>query len=129
MLQLREDQIDVLQGLRERRFVERLESHLRFFFPSECAALEGDLVDTITFGVRRARAHSFDSERDVVKYLNLMFVFGRGFDSPPPPWAEEGLNGAGDQRRRMRALYRAALRHEDEGRGPLGAMHEGTTDA
>jgi hypothetical protein len=32
-------------------------------------------------GVLRAKAYGIQAERDMVKYLNLMFVFGRDFDT------------------------------------------------
>ena len=94
MLIIREPQFKVIHRKRSRVFAERLAEHLKKYFPEECAAMpDTDLVEIIDHGKTRALHYDFRSEKDVCKYLNLMFTFGRDFDRDPAfPWAAELLN-------------------------------------
>jgi len=70
--------------------------HLRRHFPEATAAL-GDraLSVLVDDGTRRAMHYGFVSERDVCKFLNLMFTFGRHFDQDPrQAWARPFLEAA-----------------------------------
>jgi hypothetical protein len=43
--------------------------------------------------VDRAKVYDIDSERDVCKYIDIMYTFGRDFDIDPEiPWASKILN-------------------------------------
>ncbi len=86
--------------------------HLNKHFPKNCAALgEAGVREAIGAGIASAKKYGIVSERDVCKYINLMFAFGRDFDVDPKlPWAAQILRtrvyeSPGD---RMRALYETA---------------------
>jgi len=94
-------------------FVARMRVHLRKFFPEQCDALgEVKTGQLIEFGITRAREHGFEAERDVCKYIDLMFTFGREFDrNPGLPWAQQILRNRApaDPDRRMRWLHATAI--------------------
>ena len=84
--------------------------HLRKFFPKQCAALgELQLRETIGHGIRRAAHYGITAKRDVCKYIDLMIVFGRDFDSDKRfRWAREILDRQGNSFAKMKALLPAA---------------------
>jgi hypothetical protein len=94
MLLIRDEQLSALLGVRQKEYERRLAAHLRKYFSETCAELgEGGLRDAVRYGIQRAKSYGIDAERDVVKYLNLMFVFGRDFDTDPRfPWAASMLH-------------------------------------
>jgi hypothetical protein len=73
-----------------------MEVHLRTFFPERCAELGEDGVrGAVAYALARAAQYDITSERDVCKFLNLMFVYGFSFDVDPElPWAAAILNDA-----------------------------------
>ena len=80
--------------------VARVCDHLERCFPHRCRALGPDGVrEAVDHGIARAAAYGIRSERDVCKYVDLMFVFGRDFDLPAEqPWAAKILATAGARR-------------------------------
>lgn len=121
MWKLRREQLRVLEGAARRAFEERLAAHLRTYFPGQCQALgEAGVREAIVYGVGRAARWGFTGEREVCKYLNLMFTFGRDFDTDPAlPWAAWNLGLGSPPSQRMARLYQAALAREARGRGFL----------
>lgn len=120
MLVLRNAQLAALGASAQRRFEERLLAHLERFFPHLCAQLgEAGLRQLCQDGIARARTYGLRSERDLCKYINLILVFGPGFDREQP-WAAEilELNSAPGQR--MEKIYAAALERlgDDQGINP-----------
>jgi hypothetical protein len=77
------------------RFLSDMRAHIERCFPEQFLALERETLDELLrHGLARARAHGFSGERDVCKFIDLMLVFGRGFDRDPQfPWASEILVG------------------------------------
>src|SRR5687768_3870557 len=62
--------------------VERFETsmvvHLNKCFPDQCRALgEPRVRETIRYGIERASVYGITAQRDVCKYIDLMFVFGQ----------------------------------------------------
>lgn len=94
MLAIREEQMGVLEQAVLRDFEDRMVVHLQRFFPQQYAALGNDgICETIQYGIERAKSYGVVDERDVCKYIDLMIVFGRDFDtSPKTPWAGRILN-------------------------------------
>ncbi len=75
-------------------FEDRMVVHLNKFFPEQCEALgEPGTREEIRNGIDRAARYGIETERDVCKYIDLMFAFGRDFDTNPElPWAARILN-------------------------------------
>lgn len=112
MFTIRRKQIDAISERLARRFEETMRVHLGTFFPERCAELgEEGVLREIEHGIRRAARYDITSERDVCKYLNFMFVYGRDFDVDPGlPWAAEILNDSSLNRSvvKMHLLERVA---------------------
>jgi len=94
MLIIRKKQMGVLEQGVLRDFGDSMVVHLERFFPQQCAVLGDDGVrETIRYGIERAKNYGLVDERDVCKYIDLMIVFGRDFDtSPKTSWAGRILN-------------------------------------
>src|SRR5689334_20361906 len=90
---IRQQQMTTLSDVALRSFEDRVAAHLNRCFPDDCRALGPTGVqEIIRYGTRRAESHGIDLERDVCKYIDLMFSFGRDFDSSPDhPWASRIL--------------------------------------
>jgi len=75
------------------KFEKSMAEHLNRCFPDKCKALgEQGIQEVIRYGIKRAASHHITLERDVCKYIDLMFAFGREFDSNPDlPWASRIL--------------------------------------
>jgi hypothetical protein len=84
MLTMRQEQCDVLNSDLRRRFIERMMAHLHRCFPHQCESLEEPaLRDLIEWGIQRAASYRIIAERDVCRYIDVMMVFGREFDTDP----------------------------------------------
>jgi hypothetical protein len=113
MLTIRAEQFEVFSRLEVEKFEEWMIAHLRRFFPQQCAvAGEAQLRETIQGGIKRAAAYGMTAKRDVCKYIDLMIVLGRDFDTDNRyPWAGEILSERRDPSAKMQALHGAALKH------------------
>ncbi len=72
-----------------RRFHEYLRAHVESFFPEQCGALgPGETEKLISLAVKDAQTFGLQSQRDICKYLDVVFAFGRDFGTNPRlPWA------------------------------------------
>ncbi|HEY7393092.1 MAG TPA: DUF4123 domain-containing protein [Bryobacteraceae bacterium] len=113
LLTIRHEQMAAFSRVEVEKFEAGMLTHLVRFFPKECAALkEAQLRDLIQYGIERARAHEITSERDVTKYIDLMLVFGRDFDTDKRyPWASYLLANRKTARSKIRSLSEAAEGH------------------
>jgi len=118
VLYIRSSQIKTFREQLRRRFEERMVRHLHTYFPEQCAALGDEGTrEAIGHGIDRAQAHGIVTERDVCRYLNVMFTFGRDFDSDPRcPWAARILDDTARPHpsERMDALYDEAIHRSPE---------------
>ena len=127
MLRIRKEQNDELAKAAVKRFEEWMVVHLNKFFPDHCKALgpEGTR-ETIRHAIERAASYEIVSERDVCKYTDLMFAFGRDFDEDPNAgWANEILNDEnfkGQPTEKINNLYKTAMRNVKQ----AGGIEEGT---
>jgi hypothetical protein len=113
ILTIRTEQIRVFSDLAERSFEDWLLNHVKKYFSAQFDAVgEADIREIIRSGRERASQHGFRAGRDVCKYIDLMIVLGRDFDTEPRTrWAAEILARSGDRDATMRALFAAASRH------------------
>jgi hypothetical protein len=125
MLVIREPQIRVFEIERKRDFEQHLAVHCRQYFPRPSSALGDALMDAIREAIERAQSHGFLGEREICKYINLVFTFGREFDrSPLIEWAAPVLFSSLPGPAKMERLYAAAIRHELQGRGYFAPFEE-----
>ena len=81
MFKIRKEQLDALSQASLKGFEERMVVHLNKFFQPQCRPLgEVKVREWIHYGIQRAKSYGIISERDVCKYIDLMFAFGRDFD-------------------------------------------------
>jgi hypothetical protein len=113
MLTIRQEQLAILSQLEVDKFERWMLAHLMKFFPKQCAAAgELRLRDMIQLGIQRAAQHRFTANNDVCKYVDLMVVFGRDFDTDRRfPWAKEILSRQRNPRAKMQSLQEAAQTH------------------
>ena len=119
MLTIRREQIRAMAAPEIERFLERARAHVVQYFPDQCAALShSQLKDAVTHGFERADGYGLETEQDLLRYLTLMFIFGREFDRDPTfPWAARILSGGGCASERTSRLQTEALRARGLGRG------------
>ncbi len=84
MLTIRPDQMKVFAQYTTTDFEHRAMDHLRRCFPERTKALdEQRLLKPVRAGIIRAKPYGIETEREVVKYIDLMVIFGREFDTDP----------------------------------------------
>jgi hypothetical protein len=110
MLTIREAQLAILSTVEVEKFERWMVVHLKKFFPKQCAvAGDSRLSEMIQYGIEWAGRYGITARRDVCKYIDLMLVFGRDFDTDRRNrWASEILGRGGNSSARMRTLLRAA---------------------
>lgn len=113
MLTIRNAQMAVFSRAEIKKFEDRMVIHLKKFFPRQCEALgEAQLRETIQYGIKRAAGYGITSKPDVYKYVDLMVVLGRDFDTDRRfPWASKILRTHNSPVGKMNALRGAAKKH------------------
>jgi hypothetical protein len=115
MLELRTEQVHVLQTTTTVPFIARLAAHLRRFFRERCASFDDDDLRRICEQlVGKGRGYGIVSERDLCKLANLAFTLGLELDTDPAlPWARAILTAPhmSGPTLRVNRLYLAAIRH------------------
>jgi hypothetical protein len=113
MLTIRPRQAAVFSQLEVQKFEDWMVLHLNRFFPEPCrAAGETEVRKLIRHGINRAAIHGFSAKREVCKYIDLMVVFGRHFDTDKRfPWAAEILGKKRAAAPKMHSLHHAATKH------------------
>jgi hypothetical protein len=81
MLKIKSSQIEALSRLQLDSFMDRVLTRLRKSFPKARTISDNDGYELIQQGIERAAAYDIISERDVAKYVGLMLLWGREFDS------------------------------------------------
>lgn len=104
-----------MQGFSEaatKDFEDRMGHHVQECFPEQCEALgDTETREAIREGIGLASDYGITLERDVCRYISLMFAFGRRFDRDRQlPWAGRILNDSSttDASTRMNRLFGAA---------------------
>ena len=110
MLTIRPAQLEAFSQEEVRKFELWVLAHLRRFFPKLCdAAGEPQLGETIRYGIERAAVHGLRGRRDVCKYIDVMMLLGRDFDTDQRfPWARVILVEIKNPEAKMEALCSAA---------------------
>lgn len=96
------------------QFEHRAVGHIREVFPKDFAALgEPAVREWVRQGVEAAQRYGFEVEADVLRFIDLMFIFSRDFDrNPESSWAAPILRDEGrEPKARMDALYDEARNH------------------
>jgi hypothetical protein len=82
ILTIRKEQMAVFVESETKKFEDRMVVHLRKLFSRKYEALgERGTRQMIQQGIKQAASYNIRAERDVCKYIDLMFVFGSHFDT------------------------------------------------
>jgi hypothetical protein len=110
-LTIRQTQMEAFSRVEIRKFEDWMINHLTQFFLAQCMALGNtQLRELIQDGIKRAAGYGITTQRDVCKFIDLMIVFGRDFDTDRRnAWAHEILRRDNDPRSKVRALHDAAI--------------------
>ena len=82
MLVIREAQIVALSRALRSRFEREALEHVKACFPEQCAELgEENAFHYVRQGLRRAKDYGFESQYDLLRFLNVTFSLGGDFDS------------------------------------------------
>src|SRR5262245_5716804 len=94
MLVIRNEQMAVFSREQWVRFEWQALAHVRHCFPDQWRTLgEGDTMLRVQDGLRRAQNYGFESEYDLLRFLNVMFTLGVDFDSAEEySWTREILD-------------------------------------
>lgn len=104
---IRREQMRVLAEATTETFEENVAAHLRAVWPDETEGMTEEVVrQWVRYAIEKGRRYEIETEFDVARFLDLMFLFDPGFDEDPRyPWAEEILNDPRlDGRMRVDAL-------------------------
>jgi hypothetical protein len=110
---IRKDQADAFRQPLAKGFEDRMVQHLRDAFPARVEGLGDDALRAeIRHGVTRAAQYNITAERDVARFIDLMFLVRRDFDtSQETPWARPILTDkASSAENRLRRLQMRARR-------------------
>lgn len=122
MLLIRNEQLAVLGMAGEERFRKEAAEYLKNTLPAVCAAMsEQHILQSVNHAIAMCKFHGFAREVDVLRYLNLMYVFGFGFDrNPGLPWAARILS---DRSKRPQARLDWLCSHAlyEAGRAPAAS--------
>lgn len=114
MLLIRETQMDALRNELLERFVDEVLDHVREFFDVRCTELGEDGTRAlIRDSIDRALAYGIERKNEVCKFVDISFVFGRGFDQEQP-WAQPILRSDSPPEQRLQELFEVAVRRADD---------------
>lgn len=110
MLTIRKDQMAAFSANAQAQFALRCEAHLREYFPEECGRLgPREVAASVRLALGKADDYRLKSERDILRYLNLMYTLGFDFDRNVP-WASGILtDGRLSSASKMRLLTERTL--------------------
>ncbi len=82
MLAIRPQQMRAFSARSEEDFIDRMLAHVRQFFPDAYSELdEAARRELIRSGIERARRYELLTERDICRFITLMFALDRDFDT------------------------------------------------
>jgi hypothetical protein len=114
LLVIRDEQMLLLSRSLLLRFDQEAFEHVQKYFPELCASLGKDeTMEWVRDGLKRARSFGFETRSDLLRYLNLLFEFGREFElSEANEWARPYLVPSDDwlPSNRMNRLMEEAFR-------------------
>jgi hypothetical protein len=116
MLTIRKEQYAVLEKAELEKFVDQACGHVRQFFPDPFRALgETKVRELIHFGSQRSALYGIAAKADVLKYIDLMILFGQDFDTDDHlKWANQILNSENPSATKIEMLITKAKRQSKE---------------
>lgn len=98
MLFIRPQQMAVLSESMFAHFEQSAVRHAKRCFPEQCAVLDDKLtLQYVQYGLAHARRYGFESEYDLLRFLNVMFTLGSDFETQSRyAWTLPFLEGRDD---------------------------------
>lgn len=123
MLQIRSEQMEAFQDAALAAFEDEMVEHSKEFSPRLSAVLGDDQLRlAVRSAIQRSAAYGFTFRGSIRLFIELMFLFGSGFDSDPQyPWAAKILGSNTDQMERAEDLCKATLDYQKHVSGPEAA--------
>ena len=89
MFVIKQEQLDAFERRGVRALQESIADHVRAFFPRQTAEMDAEaLRSCVEDAVQRALGRGLELEPDICVYVDLVVVFGPGFeDDARYPWA------------------------------------------
>ena len=95
MLQLTQEQAEALEGAERAMLLRRTSAHLALQWPAVADRLGDRLPAFVDFALTAAERHGLRIALSALRYVNLCFIWGTGFeDKPSFGWARELLTDA-----------------------------------
>ena len=93
MLVIRKEQMAVFLRLQLKEFEDKTCERLLKLKPDQCRKLgEKAVRKSIQDGIERSFQYGIKTERDIARYINIMYTLGFDFDTDPRyPWAADIL--------------------------------------
>lgn len=117
MLKIRKEQNDELAKVAIKRFVDRVVTHLKKIWPEKCQQMnEAEIRDSIYKAIEQTKRAGIMTEYNVVRYVDMMYVFDWDFDAGPSPlWARQIFeNKHLSEHEKMDRLYEHIRQEETE---------------
>jgi hypothetical protein len=120
MLVIRKAQMTAFQQAALLRFENEMVAHSQDFAPELSKALgEAQLRLAVRGAMARADGYGFTNRGPIRLFIELMFLFGGGFDTDPQyPWAASILHEPSEQMQRAEQLYEKVLDYQEKVSGP-----------
>ena len=80
MLVIRKEQMEELSKAVEREFENRARLQLKKSWPSQTELMDDTLATFVKKGIADARLYGITTETQIVRYLNMMIVWGEEFN-------------------------------------------------
>ena len=122
MLNIRPEQMEILEQGTRRRFEDEMVLHAREFSPRLAAVIGDDqLRIAVRQAIERARGFGFANRGPIRLYVELAFLRGSDFDTDPQyPELGRILREEGDQMWRAERMFDAVSGYMDKVSGPDG---------
>ena len=113
MLRIRKEQNEALAKASLEGFRDRLATHIKKCWPERATQMgQTETYQAIQKGFDKSDEYGFETEYDVARYIDLMYLLSFDFDTDPRyPWASAILNERISGRSKMDKFYTQAERH------------------
>lgn len=115
MLKIRPEQIEVFRQTSLQKFEDEMIIHSQNFSPILSKVLgEEQLRVAVHSAINRADTYGFTNRGSIRLFIELMFLFGSGFDTDPQyPWIANILKDSSFEMERAEQLYQKILEYQD----------------
>ncbi|MBX2808903.1 MAG: hypothetical protein KTR20_09770 [Cellvibrionaceae bacterium] len=120
MIKIRQEQMQVFENIALQKFEDDMLIHSKQFAPQRCDIIgDKQLRLVIRQAIDRASHYQLTLKGPVTLYIEMVFLFGSGFDTDPQyPEFHLRLTDSGNQQQRAEALYNYVMHYQDTVYGP-----------